>query len=594
MAVDISQETQAIRTAVFAKDVRDNIAGGLDTMASEINTYENNLSSDNDQFKTDIGNRQTNLENTFNQEIANQSVANPSNAETVAARTDNVANTTYSTLGARLDAHSSQLADNANKVKGVTTLDEYINYAIKDSNGNITDWAPAFQKAINDGYTNFELTSGWYVIRQPITFKYNSGPRIISRSALKQTVLNVFIPSGYEDRAVFEYKHDSTVNPNYSGIEIKGIHLIGNDSVCHGIFLQDVSYFDLDCIIEGFKGAGLLLDKCQDSSGKLVIQNCGRTSGDYSSLADRSDNSKTLYSPLHLISTVLNDHNNMIRFNDCQIEQNKVSPYVWIHDAGAIGITFKSPHIETRDSSDFNNFDFLLADGADIEFLDCNVSSSMRNGVIINGAGIYNFTGGRNIKSIIGNHSGINIILMATNIQADIVTLLAQGGSHKFTNCFIDTLNISYPATGMKNFIGVEINNLNVDHYGADPSRLNFIYCQITNITSDINAKNIQYFRCFIKGTINSLSVKTSFIKCDLSLATISNMDKINNSSIIFDNNILYTDTLPIYGTWVKGAKVINTSATNTGDVYMYLCVQNVSLNGSFDVTAFKPIIKIQ
>lgn len=54
MAVDISQETQAIRTAVFAKDVRNSIANGLDTMATDINQYEGQLSSDNDQFKTDI------------------------------------------------------------------------------------------------------------------------------------------------------------------------------------------------------------------------------------------------------------------------------------------------------------------------------------------------------------------------------------------------------------------------------------------------------------------------------------------------------------------------------------------------------------
>jgi hypothetical protein len=54
MAVDISQETQAIRTAVFAKDVRDSIANGIDAVATEMNTYENNLSSDNDQFKADI------------------------------------------------------------------------------------------------------------------------------------------------------------------------------------------------------------------------------------------------------------------------------------------------------------------------------------------------------------------------------------------------------------------------------------------------------------------------------------------------------------------------------------------------------------
>lgn len=500
----------------------------------------------------------------------------------------------YDYLGESIDGLNSQMADIANKVKGITTLDEYTDYAIKDSNGNITDWAPAFQKAIDDGYTNFELTRGWYMIRQPIIFKYNSGPRLVSRSALKQTVFNVFMPEGYEDRAVLEYKHDDTGNPNYSGIEIKGMHLIGNDSTCHGIFLQDVAYYDLDCMIEGFKGAGLLLDKCQDSSAKLVIQNCGRTSGDYSSLTDRADNSKTLYAPLHFISTVSGDHCNMLRFNDCQIEQNKVSPYVWIHDAGAIGITFKSPHIETRNREDFNNFDFLVSDGADIEFLDCNVSVSMRNGVVINGGGNYNFTGGRNIKSIICTHPGITIRLMVTNIHADIVTLLGQGGSHKFTNSFINTLNISYHGNGMANFIGVEINTLTLDHSGVNPHKINFIYCGIKSITSDVNASNIEYFKCLITGVINSLSVATDFIKCDLSAATIESMSVISGCSFIPHNNIVYVDTVPIYGGWRKGDKIVNTSAVNTGDVYMYLCIQNVSLTGSFNTNAFKPIVKIQ
>lgn len=116
MAIDVSQYTIPIKTAVMARDVRDNIADGMDAIATEVNNYEEQLSSDNDQFKEDIDKRQTNLEDIFNQEIANQTVANPSNAETVAARTDNITNKTYDTLGKRLDDQSSQLADIPNQV----------------------------------------------------------------------------------------------------------------------------------------------------------------------------------------------------------------------------------------------------------------------------------------------------------------------------------------------------------------------------------------------------------------------------------------------------------------------------------------------
>lgn len=126
MSVDVSQYTTPIKTAVAARTVRDNIAGGIDAVANEMNNYEAQLSADNDQFKDDIGTRQTsletkqtNLENTFNQEIANQTVANPSNAETVAARTDNVNNKIYDTIGKRLDDHSSQLADKTNQINDI-------------------------------------------------------------------------------------------------------------------------------------------------------------------------------------------------------------------------------------------------------------------------------------------------------------------------------------------------------------------------------------------------------------------------------------------------------------------------------------------
>lgn len=54
MAVDVSKYTTPIKTAVMAREVRDNIADGIDAIASEVNTYEEQLSTDNDQFKEDI------------------------------------------------------------------------------------------------------------------------------------------------------------------------------------------------------------------------------------------------------------------------------------------------------------------------------------------------------------------------------------------------------------------------------------------------------------------------------------------------------------------------------------------------------------
>ncbi|MFL0251415.1 glycosyl hydrolase family 28-related protein [Clostridium neuense] len=54
MAIDVSQYTAPIKTAAKARDVRDNIANGIDAIATEVNQYEADLSADNDQFKEDI------------------------------------------------------------------------------------------------------------------------------------------------------------------------------------------------------------------------------------------------------------------------------------------------------------------------------------------------------------------------------------------------------------------------------------------------------------------------------------------------------------------------------------------------------------
>ena len=68
-------------------------------------------------------------------------------------------------------------------------------------------------------------------------------------------------------RAAIEYIHDASKQPNHAGCVLQNLHVIGNSSVCHGVHLQEVSYPVLqNVIIEGFDGAGLLLDKCQDGS----------------------------------------------------------------------------------------------------------------------------------------------------------------------------------------------------------------------------------------------------------------------------------------------------------------------------------------
>ncbi|WP_368488801.1 hypothetical protein [Clostridium sp. BJN0013] len=133
----ISTIVQSIRQAVFGKDVRESIASGIEAISDQQDSYEQSLINRQNSYEQEItgrqGNvetRQTNLENTFNQEIANQSVEDPSNMETVAARTDTVNNVTYGTLQERLDIHALQLTDKAEK--NFVYYDDYIKESDND------------------------------------------------------------------------------------------------------------------------------------------------------------------------------------------------------------------------------------------------------------------------------------------------------------------------------------------------------------------------------------------------------------------------------------------------------------------------------
>lgn len=94
----ISSLMNLIRTAIYGKDVREAIADGIEAINTEVE---------------DTTERQDDLEATFGNLIIN---AGNSNAELVAARHDNINNINHNTLGARMDAVSSSLADITSKL----------------------------------------------------------------------------------------------------------------------------------------------------------------------------------------------------------------------------------------------------------------------------------------------------------------------------------------------------------------------------------------------------------------------------------------------------------------------------------------------
>lgn len=62
MAVDVSQRTAQIRTAVHGKDVRENIAGGIEDIANDENNFEESITQQEDNFETSITKQQDDYE----------------------------------------------------------------------------------------------------------------------------------------------------------------------------------------------------------------------------------------------------------------------------------------------------------------------------------------------------------------------------------------------------------------------------------------------------------------------------------------------------------------------------------------------------
>lgn len=62
MAVDVSKRTAQIRTAVYGKDVRENIAGGIEDIAGDVNQFENITIQRQNDFEDKITDQQNGYE----------------------------------------------------------------------------------------------------------------------------------------------------------------------------------------------------------------------------------------------------------------------------------------------------------------------------------------------------------------------------------------------------------------------------------------------------------------------------------------------------------------------------------------------------
>lgn len=148
---NITQWLEKIKTAMFGKDVRDAIYNSINSMNNEVISNTS---------------KQKDLETKYNNQIKNMSLANPSMAEVVDARTSDT-RTTYSTLGARL---SAERVDGTVNLLKATALKKYMDYI---NHWNITDNVTIDETNLTPhGNRSFKIanedTTGYFGVTQKI------------------------------------------------------------------------------------------------------------------------------------------------------------------------------------------------------------------------------------------------------------------------------------------------------------------------------------------------------------------------------------------------------------------------------------------
>lgn len=194
-----------------------------------------------------------------------------------------------------------------------------------------------------------EIPKGYFTFRRGVYFAPNKSISLFGCGPHNMSSVFVYWPSAEDTASALLRVGIPNGEMTFSGITISGITFVGNDAERHGIELYTVGHVNIrNCEILKFKGAGLLLDKCQDGVVEYVgIQQCGRSRGDYTVLADVTNSELTEFSALHIQTSVPKDASNMLRFENMQVECNRCTPYIYV-DSG-IGLWFSKIHSEHRD-----------------------------------------------------------------------------------------------------------------------------------------------------------------------------------------------------------------------------------------------------
>ncbi|QPX76956.1 amylovoran biosynthesis protein [Serratia phage vB_SmaM-Kodama] len=347
------------------------------------------------------------------------------------------------------------------------------------------------------------------VIRTPIVFQTNCGIKLRGCGVKDSTTISVQIGPGYETYGALHFPgRNPTTNAmeaGFAGIEISNIQLLGNMSTCRGIYLQ-YQYQSLFSYVnvERFNGAGLYLDKSQDSDFNFFnVWDCGRTSGDRTSNVDTFDMTKTVESPIVAVSTISNDFCNYLRFNDCQFEDNHVCPVMDLN--WGIENYINNCHVE------FNaNWDIK---GAPTPYF-----LKMQQGVTkINGGGIAEYQGIQHnygelyLRDVRCSPGIVYTMLNDVTSRAEFhgisfysIPGLARKRFTKFEYCnFSQPVTLAYPNSDIWFDKCTFVGDFTTTHAGAD-LRMTIRSCYFgANVTIADDTTNVFMDGCYITGDAN-------------------------------------------------------------------------------------------
>ncbi|CAI0766645.1 hypothetical protein [Serratia grimesii] len=345
------------------------------------------------------------------------------------------------------------------------------------------------------------------------------------------------------------------------GLRIENLSFDGINFTLSALRLTNVAYVYTNNVqIYSFHGCNLWLDKVQDSVFEATnIQDGGYSNG------DPSDNTKTTHPALLLTSTIKNDACNMIRFNNCQIENNKCSPYVRI--TNGIGLMFHQTHAEIRDKWNWGKRDFMEIGSADVQISE-HAGSRFKNALLIKGYGKTIVSGGRGIGgNIITQADGKRGTLALSNCLVGKIEISAYNGNHQFSNVVASDVIIKNTAGSIRWFGGT-LNSLLVTNTSPQSQGTHFDGILVQNNVTFLEEKNnTSSSHSFVNSTV----LGNMTFNCNNSIYYANNI--AGNETIAMEQRIsipsnvriMHGNTAPTLGSFSQGDRIVNSAPTAGG-----------------------------